>query len=127
MPGTCANTSHIPAPTGNRLVANGLALDYDVPGMDDEGICVSFSDDDLATETKKWEHTLGYMEMLVDKAWGSLAVSVLHQFDDGFFIAEDCDLAMSSGPFTVKNQPLILKKWTLNFEFKHDQLTTLPI
>lgn len=52
--------------------------------MDDVGVCVSFSDDDLAEETLKWqhslvmyvigaEHTLSYMEIFVEKAWSELA------------------------------------------------------
>lgn len=43
---------------GNRLASNGLLLDYEVPTVGEEGVCASFSDEDLEEESKKWQHTL---------------------------------------------------------------------
>lgn len=77
---------------GNWLASNRLSLTYDAPNMDDDGVCINFSDDDLEEETQKWEHslvtyvigaehTLGYMEVFLEKVWDKLVVHVIHQFD----------------------------------------------
>ncbi|KAL6536728.1 hypothetical protein OROMI_026309 [Orobanche minor] len=66
--------------SGNRQAENGMLLEYVAPDMDEEGMCVCFSDDDLAEELEKWKpslvmyvigasHTLVYM-----KAWVLLAL-----------------------------------------------------
>ncbi|KAL6584553.1 hypothetical protein OROMI_003842 [Orobanche minor] len=128
---------------GNRLAGNGFDLSYTVPTVDDSGICISFSDDEIGEEVQKWqnslvfyivgaEHTLAYMEQYIEKIWGEMVVPVLHQHDNGFFVArfeneEDCDLVFSSGPYTVKSQPMILKKWYVDFDFKHEKLTKLAL
>lgn len=113
------------------------------PIVDVGGLCVELSDDGIVEESNKWkhtlvmyvigaEHTLGYMEQFVAKAWSHLALPVLHQYDNTFFLArfdsaEACARVFNAGPFFIKSQPVVLKEWSPNFEFKQELLTKLPI
>lgn len=84
------------------------------------GVCLSFSDEELEEETGKWsnslvfyvigaDHTLVYLDNFIAKAWAAVDKPVLHQYDECFFIArfksaEECDKVLVGGPHTVKNQ-----------------------
>ncbi|KAL6560281.1 hypothetical protein OROHE_006288 [Orobanche hederae] len=66
--------------SGNRQAENGMLLEYVAPDMDEECMCVCFSDDDIAEELEKWKHSLvmyviGVSHTLVYmKAWVLLAL-----------------------------------------------------
>lgn len=52
--------------------------------------------------------------------------------ENGFFVTRfstyvGCNLVVCSGPYTVKNRPIILKKWAEDFDFKKESLIVLPI
>ncbi|KAL6500903.1 hypothetical protein OROHE_025100 [Orobanche hederae] len=135
--------SYARAAKGNRLATNGILLDYVAPLMDDEGVFVELDKEDVEAETGKWkqslvlyvvgaDHTMGYLEQAISKLWGDFAVPTLHQYDNSFFIArfdsqDECDLILDNGPYFIKNQPMVLKQWTPQFEFKEYQLTKLLV
>ncbi|KAL6565248.1 hypothetical protein OROGR_002199 [Orobanche gracilis] len=128
---------------GNRLAVNGLVLEYEAPATDENGLCVCFTDEELEEETNEWmnsivfyvlgaEHSFIYMEQFVAKTWGKTAKPTLHQAPNGFFIAkfssqEECEQVMEGGPYSLKSQPIIMSKWSEDFEYKKVKLTKAPI
>lgn len=94
----------------------------------EDGVCMCLlSGEELQEEASKWVNSrllcigckshFTYLEDFVVKTWGHLVVPVLHQYDDNFFIArfessDDCEKVLAGGPYTVENQPLIVKRWS---------------
>lgn len=51
---------------------------------------------------------------------------------DGYFVMrfrnkEQRDIVLSSGPHYMMRRPVIIKPWTLEFNFKEEILTTIPL
>lgn len=61
-----------------------------------------------------------------------LLLCCINIYDEGFFLAQfenahDCLAVLDSGPYTIKNQPVVLKQWTADLKFSPEQMTVLPI
>ena len=64
-------------------------------------------------------------------AWPSIAKPKLQQHEDGYFVIlfqsrEDRDTVIQNGPYTMGGKPVLLKRWTSNFNL-NDELRIAPL
>lgn len=117
-----------------RVAGKGVTLPYNVPNRDESCVCLNFLQEDLEEEVCKWrnshviymvgvQHTLKYMKQMIAKIWGQFANPVLHQHDNDFFIARfrsevECERVLTGGPYSIKNHPMILQRWSAKFDLR---------
>ncbi|KAK6791911.1 hypothetical protein RDI58_010992 [Solanum bulbocastanum] len=98
--------------TNNRAVVNGLSLDYIPPQMLDGKPIVQLDKNEVNLEIQKWNSALiayfigdvpGYnaLTRYINKFWAS--------------------------PYTINNRPIILKPWTVDFDFNKEFPTKIPL
>ncbi|WMV46820.1 hypothetical protein MTR67_040205 [Solanum verrucosum] len=66
------------------------------------------------------------------REWKRSFRSKVFYHDDGYFLVrfnsnEDMDEVFLTGPYTLRNRPIIMKLWTDDFDFHAEILQTIPI
>ncbi|PHU19828.1 hypothetical protein BC332_10979 [Capsicum chinense] len=72
------------------------------------------------------------MENYIAHVWNSVSKPQVLYYDDNYYVfkfasAVDRDLVMQSGPYTYRNRPMILRNWSLDFEFKLECFSKIPL
>ncbi|XP_055800952.1 uncharacterized protein LOC129870258 [Solanum dulcamara] len=129
--------------TKNRATANGLSLDYLPPQMLNGKPIVHLDKDEVNQEIKKWStaliayfigDVLGYnaLTRYITQFWSNVATPQLYYHEEGYYVirfrsTEDMNEIFYSGPYTINNRPIILKLWTVDFDFSKEFPTTIPL
>lgn len=65
------------------------------------------------------------------KMWNFVALSDMYYHDDGYFLLRFGSYregeALKKDPYTIRNMPIILREWRLEFNMKRDFLRTQPV
>ncbi|XP_016443783.2 uncharacterized protein LOC107769116 [Nicotiana tabacum] len=97
----------------------------------------------MTDETKKWQKTIilyvigtfpsiGTMERFIASQWNFAAKPKVYYHNGRYFVIlfntmEDKNEVMYSGPHTLGNKPIILKSWSVDFNFYDEVLKTIPL
>lgn len=128
---------------GNRLSANGHEVEFIASTVIDGIVEVFISEEDVATEMDFWSNTLvmyvlgeelsmNAVKQFMSNVWNFISMPELYYNDTGYFPiqfrnAEDRDMVLRKGPYTIYRHPMFLKKWSPKFELKDDMLRVVPI
>lgn len=63
------------------------------------------------------------MQKFVNQTWNRVAAPDVFQFQS----TNDMNEILYSGPYTINNKPMILKPWTVDFDFNSEFLTEIPL
>ncbi|KAL6549871.1 hypothetical protein OROMI_020359 [Orobanche minor] len=63
---------------------------------------------------------------------GKIAEPTVHQVEDSYFIVKfkskaECDAVLRGGPYTLKNHPVVLKPWAVDFDFSKEDLNVVVV
>ncbi|XP_058746350.1 uncharacterized protein LOC131619250 [Vicia villosa] len=66
------------------------------------------------------------------KLWNFVKLPEMYYNDEGYFILRfqsvaDKDAVLMSGPYTIRNLPMLLRDWKPGFNLKEDMLRTIPV
>ncbi|CAK8569173.1 unnamed protein product [Lathyrus sativus] len=127
----------------NRNPAKGRAMKFIPPQVVDGKIEVLIEEDDVSSEVKFWESSLILYAMGADlsmnvvknfmtRSWNFVQLSDMYFNDEGYFILRfksftDRDEVLLRGPYMLRNIPLLIREWKLDFKIKDELLRTLPI
>ncbi|XP_060183304.1 uncharacterized protein LOC132613295 [Lycium barbarum] len=72
------------------------------------------------------------LEAYVTNTWKGVKKPQILAHDEGYYIfifdsVEDCEKVLNAGPYTFDNKPFVIQKWTIDFQFELDCLTTIPL
>ncbi|KAK4720322.1 hypothetical protein R3W88_018660 [Solanum pinnatisectum] len=96
---------------------------------------------EVELETQKWEQvlilyvvgtepTIATLERYIEANY--IVKPKVYYHNDGYFLVkfttlEDRDEVFYAGPHTLNQKPIIVKKWTPNFDFTKEVIQTIPI
>ncbi|KAG5609952.1 hypothetical protein H5410_021233 [Solanum commersonii] len=126
--------------TNNRTV---VSLDYIPPQMMDGKHVVQLDKDEVNLEIHKWNSALiayfigdvpGYnaLTRYINQFWTIAVKPKVFYHEDGYYVIrfasiDDMNQILYSGPYTINNRPIILKPWTVNFDFNKEFPTKIPL
>lgn len=66
------------------------------------------------------------------KMWDFSQLPNMYYHHDGYFLIKfrmhkDMEIVMIKGSYSIRNMPMLLREWRLDFNLKEDMLRTLPI
>ncbi|XP_060202998.1 uncharacterized protein LOC132631441 [Lycium barbarum] len=145
----CSDSSAQPTPPeltdykANRLPQKGKSLNYVPPTTKDGKIFVHIDAEDIKPQEDYMKTALiGYivgdtpyvksLEAYVANTWKGVKKPQILAHDEGYYIfrfdsVEDCEKVLDAGPYTFHNKPFVIQKWTIDFQFDPDCLTTIPL
>ena len=64
--------------------------------------------------------------------WSKVDKPEVFLHEEGYYIIKfrslsDMNEVLYSGPYTISNRPIILKQWSLEFDFGNEFLTEIPL
>ncbi|KAK1272250.1 hypothetical protein QJS04_geneDACA014657 [Acorus gramineus] len=127
----------LPPPPGER------SLSFVPPRVDEAEAVAVLNPSSYAPLIQIWENAVvGYIIvkdsgllpvcLFLRKLWKSKGDFSLLLHANGFFIvrfdlAEDCNLILEGGPWTMEHRPFILKKWSPDVRMEQERLSSIPI
>ncbi|CAO2816303.1 unnamed protein product [Amaranthus hypochondriacus] len=68
----------------------------------------------------------------IRKHWSYVSMPIIHAHEDGYFILKfntenECDEVLKGGPYFLNRAPMIVKKWSRNFNFKEEILRVILV
>lgn len=127
----------------NRFSSNGMALEYIPPVILDGKPVGQLMKEEMEEEEKKWKSALviyvfgngpGFnaMKRFINQQWSHVPKPELYYHEEGYYVAkfltiEDAKEVMYAGPYTIANRPMILKHWSVDFDFKAEFPNEIPL
>ncbi|XP_009768155.1 uncharacterized protein [Nicotiana sylvestris] len=128
---------------GNRSAENGMALSYIAPEVVDGQYVVNLDKLEVENEIGKWKKALivyvigetpGYNQMhrYISQHWNNVAEPDLFLHEDGYYIVKFLSLSdlreiLYGGSYTINSKLVILKQWSLEFDFNTEFLIEIPL
>ncbi|XP_059310918.1 uncharacterized protein LOC132062351 [Lycium ferocissimum] len=120
-----------------------MNLSY-IPPLVIEGVKYAQLDKiEIEKEEMKWRNSLivysigetpGYnlMTQYIAQAWCRVAEPEVFLIDEGYYVIKfkteaDMREILYSGPYSVRNRPLVVKVWTPDFDYSAEYLTEIPL
>ncbi|KAH0714845.1 hypothetical protein KY284_007750 [Solanum tuberosum] len=129
--------------TKNRLATHDMALNYIPPSIINGETVVHLEKSEVDLETAKWRYALvayvmgdlpgyNFMNRYITKNWGNIGQPDLFMHEDGYYIIKfqnmkDMQEVLYTRPHIINNRPIILKKWSVDFDFTKEFLTEIPL
>ncbi|XP_019233638.1 PREDICTED: uncharacterized protein LOC109214193 [Nicotiana attenuata] len=126
----------------NRFASNGMSLSY-IPPLLVDGEPVVQLDKVEVEEESKWKCALiayilgdglGYnaMKRYISIHWSHVPEPDLFYHEEGYYIIrfknmDDAHKILCPGPYSIAIKPIILKPWTLDFDFTEEFPTSTPL
>ncbi|KAK6780222.1 hypothetical protein RDI58_022406 [Solanum bulbocastanum] len=127
----------------NRLATKGMNLKYTSPVIIDREKIVEILEEDVARDDEKWAPSIviyvvgtapsiGAMERFILEQGTFTIKPVILYHKDGYFVVRfanegERNMVLCSGPQYLMRQPVIMKPWVPDFNFKEEMLTTIPL
>ncbi|WMV45435.1 hypothetical protein MTR67_038820 [Solanum verrucosum] len=128
---------------GNRLATQGMTLQYVAPIVRNGETVVELCKAEVELEMQKWEQalilyvvgaepTIAALERYIVANWTYIVKPKVYCHNDGYFLVkfttlEDRDEVFYAGPHMLNQKPIIVKKWTPDFDFTKEVMQTIPI
>lgn len=129
--------------SGNRIPANGVAIEFIAQKIVEGEIKVDIEEADVEPEVKFWEYahiiyalgrylSMNIVKQYMSKLWNFIQLLDMFYHENGYFLLKfhsfkDRDMVLMKGPYIIYNMSMILKEWSHDFDFNGDILRTLPI
>lgn len=129
--------------SGNRMSANGIAIEFAAPQIVNGEPEVTIVDDDVDSEVNFWtpslimyvlggELSMNAVKQYMVKFWDFVHLPAMYYNEEGYFIlrfrsVEDRDAVMMKGPYTIHNMSMFLCEWKPDFCLHRDVLRILSI
>ncbi|KAH0682845.1 hypothetical protein KY289_020597 [Solanum tuberosum] len=126
-----------------RLATRGMNLNYIPLVIVDGEKIVEILPEDVTQDDEKWAPSLvvyvvgtspsiGAMERFIMGQGNFSTKPIILYHIDGYFVVrfaneEERDMVLCSGPHHLLRRPIIMKPWVLEFNFKEEILTTIPL
>lgn len=121
----------------------GIPLKY-VPPVVENGIqVVQIESHELTDLINVWERaivvyvvggnvTVETIRGFIRKHWSFVSMPTIHIHEDGYFIMRfnfetECKEVLKGGPYILNRAPIIVKQWTMNFDFKEEIIRVIPV
>lgn len=106
---------------------------------------VQLQKEEVDKEAAKWNCALiayfvgdtpGYnaLNRYIRQYWTNVADPELYYHEEGYYVirfasveVEDMKEVLYSGPYTINNRPIILKPWSMDFDFSTEHPTKIPL
>ena len=127
----------------NRAAINGMNLTYIPPQVLNGQTMVQLEEKEVQIEEEKWKCALiayvigecpGYniMNRYILMNWSKVDKPEVFLHEEGYYIIKfrslnDMNEVLYSGPYTISTRPIILKQWSLEFDFGNEFLTEIPL
>lgn len=128
--------------SGHTLAGRSMSLGFIPPAILNAEKFVALNQDEVLRKLE-WKHalilyvvgdcpTIGALERFMPSQWNFIAKPKENYHNDGYFLLkfssmEDRDSVLWSGPYTLKNNAMILKVWSPEFDFNSEILQTTPL
>ncbi|XP_019235091.1 PREDICTED: uncharacterized protein LOC109215473 [Nicotiana attenuata] len=128
---------------GNNLASRGMSLKFIAPIVKNGEKIIELDTNEIDRETMKWQHaivlyvmgespSIGMLDQFIATQWNFISKPKIYFHNDGYFVVklnsmEDKDAVLASGPYMIRNKPIIVKAWSPNFDFSKEVLQTIPI
>ncbi|KAK4710278.1 hypothetical protein R3W88_004791 [Solanum pinnatisectum] len=129
--------------TKNIAATNGLSLEYIPPKVVKGQQIIELAQEEINKELHKWTysliayfigHTPGYkaMQRYVTQFWSNVAQPDIYLHEVGYYIIrfqtkENMQEILYNGPYTINNKPIILKRWSIDFDLSKEFPTEIPL
>ncbi|XP_070019473.1 uncharacterized protein [Nicotiana sylvestris] len=127
----------------NKMAPRGMDLTFIPPAIVEGEVVVELEHEDMDNEIEKWKYvaiayaiggspTIGAMERFVAAQGEYSTKTKVFYHNAGYFVInfssmEERNQVMYSRPNMSNNRPVIIKVWTMNFDFDIEDLKTIPI
>ncbi|XP_019250862.1 PREDICTED: uncharacterized protein LOC109229762 [Nicotiana attenuata] len=95
------------------MAAKGMDLSFIAPTIKNGQVIVELSKEEVEEETQKWKQTL-----ILYVVGSTPTIGAMERF-----IADE---VLYSGPHMLNNKPIIMKVWTVDFDFNKEVLQIIP-
>lgn len=122
----------------NRNSTKGLTMEYVPPNMADGEIEIEIEEKDIESEMLYWDSTLilyalggeismNMLKHYMERMWNFMQLPDMVYHEEGYFILNfrshsDNGAVMMTGPYTLRNMPLLIRDWKPGFSLKEDML-----
>lgn len=100
-------------------------------------------EEDIEEENQKWNRvvilyvvgntpSIGDIKRFVANQWVNVQKPKVLFHNDGYFIIlmnsnEERERVLQNGPYTINSMPIIIRKWSENFDFNEEVLKTISL
>ncbi|CAO2821242.1 unnamed protein product [Amaranthus hypochondriacus] len=121
----------------------GMPLKFVPPLMENGSQVVQIESHELVDYIKIWERavvlyvvggnvTIDILRGFIRKHWSFVNMPAIHNHEEGYFILrfsteDECEAIIKGGPYFLNRAPMIVKKWTMNFDFKEEIMRVIPV
>ncbi|XP_019239744.1 PREDICTED: uncharacterized protein LOC109219729 [Nicotiana attenuata] len=129
--------------TGSKLASKGMNLRYIPPSIQEGKTIVKLEQEDIEEESAKWRMaiilyvigdspSIGAVERFLITQWKFGEKPQVYYHNDDYFVIrfksiEDRGEVLFSGPNTINNRHVIMKEWSIDFNFQNEVLKTIPL
>ena len=127
-------------PTAHSI---GMPLKFVPPSLENGKPIVHIETQDVANLKIFWDRAVvlyvvggntcaNIIRGFIRKQWSQVLMPTIHEHEDGYFIIKfnsesECDEILKGGPYFLNRAPLVVKKWSVNFDFKAEILRFIPV
>ena len=121
----------------------GMPLKFVPPSLENGKPIVHIETQDVETLKKFWDRAVvlyvvggnisaNIIRGFIRKQWTHVLMPTIHEHEDGYFIIKfnsesECSEILKGGPYFLNRVPLVVKKWSANFDFKEEILRVIPV
>ena len=129
---------------GVHPISDLCKLHYYPPIVGDDGSLMAEAPEEaIVVAAERWVNalvgyvvgdrpTLGQLRTTVARLWQPKAPMNVFARMNGFFLfnlgsAEECERILTRGPWLIDGRPLVLRRWSIDFNFDRDMLMSVPM
>lgn len=121
----------------------GMTLKFVPPLVEDGQHVVHIECQDVCELASFWDCSLviyvvgglvsaDILRGFIRKHWTHVRMPGIHSHEDGYFMVkfssnEECTEILNGGPYFLNKAPMIVKKWSKEFDFKEEILRVIPV
>ncbi|XP_060203006.1 uncharacterized protein LOC132631446 [Lycium barbarum] len=129
--------------TGTKLAKKGMSLVFILPKVQNGEKVVELSKIEIEKECAYWKQTIilyvigasptiATVAGFIASNWNFASKPRIYYHNDGYFIVrfnsmEDRNEVIYSGPQLLNNRPLVIKPWSVKFDFAKEVLKIIPL
>ncbi|CAO2827728.1 unnamed protein product [Amaranthus hypochondriacus] len=121
----------------------GMPLKFIAPIVENGQQIVQIESNDLNSLVNVWKRavvmyvvgektSIDIIRGFTRKHWAHVKMPVIHTHDEGYYILQfhserECEEILLGGPYFLNRAPIVVKKWSVKFDFKDEILRVIPV
>ena len=121
----------------------GMPLKFVPPSLENGKPVVHIKSHDVEDLVNVWERAVVFYVVggntsvdiirgFIRKHWTHVLMPTIHTHEECYFILKfnlesDCSDILKGGPYFLNRAPIVVKKWSVNFDFKAEILRVIPV